>query len=320
MAWLELSRDPGHGGKGWAFGECLWSPTKRQDGEKWGYWELMRSVRAGDLVLHLRGQDAQAAFVGYSFADSDAYETERRPPSPGPWEYADRFYRVPLRDFTPFAAAPRLRSVFAEKGEALLEYHARHSPANEPHGRKLFFVRQSGRIQCQNGAYLSEVDEELLGIVLGIGLDVAAGQADGAQNVQTGEQLRQFAARVGQDRFSDAVRDNYSHACCFPDCGIAEDYLLVAAHIARWADAPELRGDIANGVCLCLYHDKAFELGYFTLDRSCCVRANVGKTAGSAWAEASLAPFEGRSIRQGTVRPSQAALSYHWERIGFAPD
>ena len=64
----------------------------------------------------------------------------------------------------------------------------------------------------------------------------------GALNSATGEQIAQIMARVGQDAFSDKVRQNYGHRRCFPRCPIAEDSLLVGAHIARWSDAKHLPG------------------------------------------------------------------------------
>jgi hypothetical protein len=68
----------------------------------------------------------------------------------------------------------------------------------------------------------------------------------GALNSATGEQIAQIMARVGQDAFSDKVRQNYGHRRCFPRCPIAEDSLLVGAHIAHWSDAKHLPGQKAK--------------------------------------------------------------------------
>ena len=73
--WLEMSRDSAHGGPGWAFTECLWSPTHKNPSGSWSFWELLSRVRKGDTVFHLRGKSPRAAFVGYSIADSDGYQT-----------------------------------------------------------------------------------------------------------------------------------------------------------------------------------------------------------------------------------------------------
>ncbi len=58
-----MSRDANHGGPGWEFGTCLWSPTERNGGGRWGCWDLMQRVRKGDVVMHLRGKTKQQ-FIG----------------------------------------------------------------------------------------------------------------------------------------------------------------------------------------------------------------------------------------------------------------
>ena len=71
-----MSRDDSHGGKGWAFTECLWAPTKTKGSARdWPFWTNVRDVRADDIILHLRGIPPTANFVGYSQAAGDGVET-----------------------------------------------------------------------------------------------------------------------------------------------------------------------------------------------------------------------------------------------------
>ena len=54
MLWVELSKDVVHGGKGWDFGICLWSPTRKdKTNGKWGYWETIKDIKAGDTIFHI---------------------------------------------------------------------------------------------------------------------------------------------------------------------------------------------------------------------------------------------------------------------------
>src|SRR5688572_9835996 len=122
MAWLEMSRDAGHGGKGWEFGTCLWSPTQRNGGGQWGYWDLMKRVREGDVVVHLRGKK-NPQFVGHSVADADSYRTSERPSEPGTWGHADEFYRVPLREYCPLDEPIPLDLLFRNRANELIAYH-----------------------------------------------------------------------------------------------------------------------------------------------------------------------------------------------------
>jgi len=141
-------------------------------------------------------------------------------------------------------------------------------------------------------------------------------------NIETGEGIRQASYRIGQQDFSDNVCLNYSNCCCFPDCSIHERTFLRGAHIARWADVEEGRGDLSNGLCLCLMHDKAFEAGFFTLteDLRVAVNKNNQTAMTSKWCEKNLIPYDGDFISLGSLKPSVEALRHHWVRIDFTPD
>lgn len=303
-----MSRDADHGGLGWEFGTCLWSPTERNGGGRWGYWDLMQRVHKDDVVLHLCGRTNQQ-FVGHSVADAECYVTSHRPPEPGVWDHATTFYRVPLRDYCPFENPIALASIFHDHAERLTQYHQSHSPASSANGRFLFYVPQAGRLQCQNGAYLSEVDSDLVRIIFG------NGETEHSHQVGTGFGLATLYTRIGQQSFSDAVRDNYAHQCCFPECNVNDRSFLIGAHIARWSDSPELRGNVANGLCLCLMHDKAFETGLFVLDRHLRV-VPTRSAQESAWARANILPFTNQQITVGPIRPAPACLQLHWQRVG----
>jgi putative restriction endonuclease len=99
---------------------------------------------------------------------------------------------------------------------------------------------------------------------------------------------------------------------------------LQGAHIARWADEPDLRGHTSNGLCLCLMHDKAFEEGYYTLtnDFHVAVNKTSKRVRNSTWSRMVLLPYEGKpiDIPNGAIVPSLKAIEHHWRRIGFKPE
>ena len=99
MIYLEMARDEAHGGGTWAFPNCVWAPTEKRGGGAWPFWSKVLQVRDGDTVIHLRGIPPKANFVGYSVASGDGFETNRRPPDPKDWAFAERFYRADLSDF-----------------------------------------------------------------------------------------------------------------------------------------------------------------------------------------------------------------------------
>jgi predicted restriction endonuclease len=183
----------------------------------------------------------------------------------------------------------------------------------------MFFVPQSGRLQCQNGAYLSELDEELTQLLFG-DLNLPNGQVGSpAQDVRTSQQLREVEARVGQQVFSNRVKDNYNGRCSFPGCSVTDRRFLVGAHVARWADVPELRGNLGNGIALCAMHDQAFEQGLFALSADHRVHLNLTRLHARPWAHEFLAPASGQQILLGSVHPTINALEHHGARIRFRP-
>lgn len=320
MLYIEMARDTAHGGEGWAFQQCLWAPThKKGNAGSWPFWSKVLQVKRGDIVLHRRGERPNAAFVGYSVASEDGYETTRRPPEPGDWGYATSFYRADLTDFTPFSTPENLDDIFTNQRDALEEYleENRKGSGNK---QNLFYTHQSGRLQCLNGAYISDANEKLLAALFGSEVRVSPKtEAVPVLSVQTGSQFTNFFARVGQQRFSALVKNAYGNRCCFPSCVVNDPKYLVGSHIARWADNKKLRGHLCNGLCLCLMHDRAFEIGDFTLDKRFCVYVNTKKIGPFSPVMEQLALGQGQRISLAETHPCEEALQEHRSRVGIDP-
>lgn len=318
---LEMSRDEAHGGDGWGFTQCLWAPTEKTSGGKWPYWIKILNVNNGDLVFHLRGRSPNAYFVGYSRASGNGYETDKRPSTPGSWSYAKSFYRVDLQDFVPFEKPIKLTDVFVKQRQRLEDYFVANKEAGAAK-RNIFFVRQAGRLQCLNGAYLSEIDADLFSALFDIEVSASTVASGSAQiiSVQTGEQLTSVRVRIGQTEFSQKIKDLYGNRCCFPACPVTDARFLIGSHIARWSDNPSLRGNLGNGLCLCLVHDKAFELGLFTLDKDHRIFVNPKEVAGSSSLMHELRAAQGKRIAMAFVVPLIDALSEHWRRVKLIPN
>lgn len=319
MIYIEMSRDEDHGGGTWAFTNCVWAPTEKRGGGTWPFWNKVLKVRQGDTVIHLRGKTPRAYFVGYSVASGDGFKTTRRPPNPKEWDYSRDFFRADLSHFTPFHQPVNLSDLFIARREELEAYFDRNA-ARGAQKLNIFFVRQSGRLQCLNGAYFSDADEELLTALFGPG-DELLSQVDGKAlvSVQTGTQISTVRSRLGQSKFSSAIKDLYGNRCCFPGCNISDPRFLVGAHIARWSDNEELRGNMGNGLCLCLLHDKAFEMGLFTLDEQFRVFVNPRERQSDSAVVKELFAHHGEQIMLSDVEPLDDALLEHWIRVGIEP-
>lgn len=313
--WIEMSRDEEHGGKEWGFTKCIWAPTykKSESGNKsWPFWDNVNNVKAGDIVFHLRGKGHKAEFVGYSIAKTAGHETLERPPSAGDWAYCSRFYRAFLSDFIRFNKSFNLYQLFNEKDLDFKKYYEQKAKP-----RNIFYTIQSSRLQCLNGGYLSEVDETLLDIILDNTEEFDEEISPVGLSVPTSVAIKQIKVRVGHARFSTNVKNNYNSQCCFPDCKISDREFLVASHIARWADNIEKRGDISNGLCLCPIHDRAFELGYFSLDDNFRVCVEKRSDHSQIYKEY-ISRYIGMSISKGRIEPDREALEEHRRRCNIS--
>jgi hypothetical protein len=318
MIYLEMSRDTTHGGGEWAFPHCVWSPSSTKAGNKSAYWSKILQVKPGDIVLHLRGSSPNANFIGYSEAASAGYEIAEKPPEVGEWwAFADTYNRADLKNYTAFASPVNLTRIFSDRKQQLEEYFDRNKAKSKKDKLNLFYVRQSGRLQCQNGAYLSDVDGDLLKVLFDRVMLPVKGdkKASAPANVATGAQMREMMSRIGQREFSDNIKDLYSCTCCFPGCEVKDRPFLIAAHIDRWGDNEALRGHMGNGLCLCLMHDKAYEDGYFTLDDEFRVVAHPERLSAGSTIMRDLLQANGQQIRLAETRPLPEVLVAHRARV-----
>jgi hypothetical protein len=102
--WVEItSSDHGHGGPGWEFGTCLWSPVADERGAQ--RYQVMLEPQAGDLVLHFykhawEGRKSYTQLCGFSQVIAPCRVVATPPPSPGQWRVPP-YYRIDLQAYQP---------------------------------------------------------------------------------------------------------------------------------------------------------------------------------------------------------------------------
>lgn len=154
--------------------------------------------------------------------------------------------------------------------------------------------------------------------VRNLGLGSEEGETPEETTLREGEERDALTrVRVNQRFFRRLVLARYESACVVTGLDIPE--LLVAAHIVPWAEAPELRLNPRNGLCLNPLHDRAFESGAIVVDDS--FRIRVAPRISALESEPTrqlLTKYEGRLlILRGDVKPDIEFLRRHRER--FAP-
>lgn len=122
--------------------------------------------------------------------------------------------------------------------------------------------------------------------------------------------------RIKHEKFAAQVKTNYRWACAM--CGIKDDGFLVASHIVPWSEDEKNRLNPANGLCLCVLHDRAFERGYLVLDEKLVIRMNP-RISTTSPLNTLLKPVNGRGIDLPLAHPPDPdLLKKHRERFPFS--
>ena len=127
--------------------------------------------------------------------------------------------------------------------------------------------------------------------------------------------------RVNQTFFRRAVLSVYGNKCCVT--GISDERLLMASHIKPWAkcESGDERTTPANGLCLNVLHDKAFDRGLMTLDEDLRIvfSSSLKAALTNEIYQEFFLKYEGKSITPPHHHtPLETFLSYHRKMIFVA--
>jgi len=122
--------------------------------------------------------------------------------------------------------------------------------------------------------------------------------------------------RVGQHFFRRSVLSAYSGRCCIT--GLTEPKLLVASHIVPWRTNANHRLNPRNGLCLSVLHDKAFDLGMFTLTPDFKIKTSrhIQAMSNNSFAADWLVSLDGKRIElPEKFSPELEFLDWHHRNI-----
>jgi len=123
-------------------------------------------------------------------------------------------------------------------------------------------------------------------------------------------------ARVNQGFFRSAVFVAYDARCCITGLSVPE--LLNASHIVPWSIDVKNRTNPRNGLCLNVFHDRAFDCGLLTVTPDLKVKLSprLKKCSRDRAAREFLTRFDGVSIsRPRQFVPAADFLRYHNDNI-----
>ena len=127
---------------------------------------------------------------------------------------------------------------------------------------------------------------------------------------------RTVKTRVVQGFFRDAILAGHDSRCCF--CGFDMAPMLIASHIIPWKDSVERRADPTNGLCLCSFHDSAFDKGFLGVgnDNEILLADELRECGTCPLAQVGLLDLAGTVITPPErFAPAPEALMYHRETI-----
>jgi hypothetical protein len=183
--WVEItSSENEHGGAGWAFGDCLWSPVRDRAGRL--RYETMLLPQVGDLVLHFykypwEGAPSQTRLCGLSIIQAACQIVYNHPPNPGEW-LSDSYYRINLTDYQELS-----NRLFIDGLNQLPEYVARIREELVPTAPERYPLntRVDG-FRVVQGLYLRQCTENLYHILddaLGVGPTLSINPMDSVTHV-----------------------------------------------------------------------------------------------------------------------------------------
>jgi 5-methylcytosine-specific restriction endonuclease McrA len=150
--WVEITKnESGHGGLGWEFGTCLWSPSKDRRG--YDYYATMRILEPNDTVLHFYNDKwpdgkRDTRFCAISEVAKKFSEISDTPPSPGRWDNMSPYYRIDLKNFQSLLAPVPLKTISNIYASEIRRDIFKNKPKYYP------FVKFGDGVRTAQGRYL----------------------------------------------------------------------------------------------------------------------------------------------------------------------
>lgn len=273
--WIEIT-NPVHGGLGWEFGTCLWSPVHDRSGKK--AWKMMEEVEPGDVIFHFLKPTKQQGhhFWGHSVAEDSAQIINHPPPEPLQWANQAPYYRIPVASFNSLnTPVPVSEILDAHRSDFEAELH------RKPKGQ-FYELKKDGRIQVSL-KYIAEADGAVIRILAAIinNNGQAIGQftpdhfAPDANSpaypdyTPPGTVQTQVVRRIRDTALSKHVKAEFGHRCavCGKRIRLSENTYYAEAHhikpLGAGHDGPDIK---ENLITLCPYHHAEFDYGVISIE------------------------------------------------------
>jgi hypothetical protein len=257
--WVEITRlDHGHGGPGWEFGKCLWSPSRAKNGGD--RYAIMRKPRAGDLVLHILHRDwddgiSETRTCGFSRVATQFKQLKEEPPEAGPWRGQSPYYRIDLTEFRAFPHPLPLGELYDKYGDDILAEIQKDGPKDYP------FTTYGPGLRTAQGRYLASCTPRLFQ-VFKTALELEEVQGPESQGAKELEQDFLESKRLSHEKeyfarnpaLARAAKEFHGYSC--QGCGfnflevygeLGKNY-IECHHLNQLSDRPAQDGETKTSV------------------------------------------------------------------------
>ena len=264
-----------HGGEGWDFGECLWSPVysfANGSESKKKNWKIMEDVKPGDLIIHSLKTSQGHKFTGVSIARNSYKIIKEEPVLPGKWKGHSVYYRIQLQNYSPFIQQIPIKDFLNDYANELKDTKI----------SKSFFTINLGCAQ----KYLASVDEVIYkiltkffdqrGITFFNNIEISEDEdiifnEDGSKNGnENPEKVRLTICRTIRDtKMIKKLKIKYSNRCQI--CGKkiilpnGKEY-SEGHHLKKLGGSHKGPDTEDNVIILCPFHHAEFDYGAIGID------------------------------------------------------
>lgn len=214
--WTEItSSEHDHGGKGWEFGTCLWSPKYDEGGSQ---YRVMTFPEPGDLVLHFykhswEGHRIFRKLCAQSLVERQVREVHEEPPSPGTYEGMAPFYRIDLKDFRWLEEHLDLNEFSEIYADEILYEKNTDEPKYYP------FQRYGNDTRIATGTYLARCTENLYELLQeALEIEVSTDEPEERESghkefAESRRKMRETSYFSRNSRLVEAAKKHYGYQC-----------------------------------------------------------------------------------------------------------
>lgn len=263
-----------HGGKGWEFGSCLWSPVFSKGDRKRKSWRLMENVNIGDIVLHLLKIKGIYHWTGISLACSKTIETSIEPPEPAIWRDQAPYQRINIEYFEKIKIPFSIIEFYK-----LFEDELKTNFSKDNHNQ-FYSIRQGKLIVDQK--YFAECKEDIYDLFGEISNKIGFSpvfhfdqfiptnnEPEAPDRASPGKVLVEVNRYIRDTKLSRFVKEEYKWRCQI--CGERillpnNEYYSEGHHLQPLGDqhgGPDVRENI---LVLCPYHHAEFDYGCIAIN------------------------------------------------------